>query len=157
STAVDFATGFGVWIVIFPSTLGSMVYLTPRMSPRIVLAAWGAGTLTRFRVTPSSLWSPACCSDSDLRSPTKRPVPLTTVGSLTSLSGPSEVPVTPPIGPCLASTRRSRAGVHVLTTDESSIVWHAEVIRIGSAARNRQYAVADFNTHSIAYNPTMAS
>src|SRR5450631_3699142 len=53
SMTADRATGFGVWIVILPSMPGSTVYLTARISPRMILAACGAGTLTRLRVTPS--------------------------------------------------------------------------------------------------------
>jgi outer membrane protein assembly factor BamB len=54
STAADRETGFGVWIVTFPSIPGSTVYLTARVSPRTVFAACGAGTLTRLRVTASA-------------------------------------------------------------------------------------------------------
>src|SRR5438477_12329823 len=79
SMTADFVTGFGVWIVILPSMPGSAVYLTARISPRMVLAACGAGTLTRLSVTPS-----ATSSDDRLiapvdGSPTKRPEPPMTV------------------------------------------------------------------------------
>ena len=39
------------------------MYLTPRISPSTVLAACGAGTLTRLSVTPSPLASAAAVCD----------------------------------------------------------------------------------------------
>src|SRR6266540_291359 len=48
------AGGFGVWIATLPSMPGSTVYLTARMSPRMVFAACGAGTLTRLHARLAS-------------------------------------------------------------------------------------------------------
>ena len=54
---------------------GSTVYLTARISPKMVLAACGAGTLTRLIVTPSG----APLSEPVGGSPTNRPLPSMTV------------------------------------------------------------------------------
>src|SRR2546429_2067766 len=79
SMTADFATGFGVWMVILPSMPGSTVYLTERISPRMVLAACGAGTLTRLSVTPSETSSDGRLIEPVGGSPTKRPEPSITV------------------------------------------------------------------------------
>src|SRR5438874_363966 len=79
SMTADFVTGFGVWIVILPAMPGSTVYLSGRISPRMVLAACGAGTLTRLSVTPSATSSEERLIEPVGGSPTKRPEPSITV------------------------------------------------------------------------------
>src|SRR5262245_59599649 len=144
-------------MVTFPSIFGSIVYLTPRMSPRIVFAAWAGGTLTRFSVTPSSLWSLPTCCGADRGSPTKRPVPSTTVGSPLGISGCTDVPGVLLAAPGFASSRGSGTGRHELTTDESSIVWQADVDSARTAIRKRQHVIVNFSTRNDTTYPPQPS
>src|ERR1043166_6032992 len=134
-------------MVILPSTPGSTVYLTAKMSPRMVFAACGADMLTRLGVTPSLPASGAAWCGCG--SPTKRPVPSRTVvlvlGDLSSSGVPParEVPADGggSFAPrCTASSERaSGAGDQESEYAASSVVvWHADTASANAQSNPRQ-------------------